>query len=79
MNELRIYKLETWDQGPQPGRPFAAVEDGGFIVATGITPGEARERAAAVLSSLDVCPECGEIDEVWNQRDYCLACGHLLC
>jgi hypothetical protein len=74
---LRIFKLEAWDGGPEP-RPFAAVEDGGYIVATGITPWEARERSLDVLANLDVCRDCGARDEVWNRRDYCLTCGELL-
>jgi hypothetical protein len=78
MNSLRIFKLEAWDGGPEPGRPFAAVEDGGYIVATGVTPDEARERALNVFAHLDKCRECGTRDEVWNQRDYCMACGEVL-
>jgi hypothetical protein len=71
---------KVWELRSEDGTflsKYAVVDDGGYIVATGVTPREALDRAEAVMRSLPVCRECGVQDEAWNRRDYCLACGEL--
>lgn len=57
---------------------YAVIDEGGYIVASGVTPREALDRAVSAMVSLLVCGRCGARDEAWNQRDYCLTCGELL-
>jgi hypothetical protein len=72
---------KVWELRPEDGTfisKYVVIDDGGYIVATGVTPREALDRAEAVMASLLTCSECGAGDEAWNRRDYCLACGELL-
>ncbi len=70
----------TFTYSTVPGSAF--VNTSGILLvapaATGVTADEARERSLNVFANLDKCRECGTRDEIWNQRDYCLACGELL-